>query len=122
LLERVEETEAVPIAEMMAMQGSYHPGLYQRSQNLGGRKSSFGTCILSRHPLYEGAPIKNRRGAIFATRGVGVIDENQFQLICAAPRDADERHDVIAFLIEQRARNIQIPTVVGGAFFPDSLL
>jgi endonuclease/exonuclease/phosphatase family metal-dependent hydrolase len=80
MLQEVESEDVVPMAEALAMQRNYQSQCYQRSENLAGRKASWGNCILSKYPLYEVGAIPNPNGGIFGVWGVAVVDGKKFVL------------------------------------------
>ena len=77
----IEEDDAVQLAELMGMQQSFHPQLYQRSQNIAGKQATWGNCILSRYPLYEGSAIAGKAG-VFGTWAISVVDGRAFVVGC----------------------------------------
>lgn len=76
LLQGVEEDDAVQIAVMLGMQQSFHPQLFQRSMNLAGRRATYGNCVLSRWPLYEGSPWIGQNGP-FGARATSVLENRK---------------------------------------------
>ena len=79
LLQGVNEDDSVEIAQSMQMEKSFHPQLYQRCQDIAGRKGTWGNLILSRNSLYEGAPIGEVRGG-FGANAVSIVDGRKFFL------------------------------------------
>ena len=71
------------------MQHSFHPQLYQRSEHLAGRRGTWGNLLLSRQPLFEGAPLGGQRGG-FGVWAISVVDGKKFYIACTrlAPGDA----------------------------------
>ncbi len=78
LLQEIESPDVVPMAEALSMQRNYHSQCYQRSENLAGRKASWGNCMLSKYPLYEVGAIPNPSGGTFGVWGVAVVDGKKF--------------------------------------------
>jgi hypothetical protein len=81
LLQGVNEDDVVDIAETMKMEKSFHPQLYQRCQDIAGRKGTWGNLVLSRNALYEGAPIGDIRGG-FGAIAVSIVDGKEFAIAC----------------------------------------
>lgn len=77
LLQGVDEDDAVQVAELLGLQRSFHPQLYQRSEHLAGRRGTWGNLILSQHDLYGGSPLGGVRGG-FGGWAACVIDGKEF--------------------------------------------
>jgi len=79
-LQEVESRDVVPMAAALGMQQHYHPRAYHASENLAGRRASWGNLILSKHPLYSAGSIPNPGGGSFGVWAVTVIDNRKFLL------------------------------------------
>jgi len=111
LLQDVEEDDAIQIAELLQMQRSFHPQLYQRSEHLAGRKGTWGNLILSRQDLYDGAPIGGIRGGFGAT-ALSVVDGKQFRVACIHLAGGEMGGAETADLRKLAASQIGLPFVV----------
>jgi endonuclease/exonuclease/phosphatase family metal-dependent hydrolase len=80
-LQDIEEDDVIQAAELLEMQHTFHPQLYQRSEHLAGRRGTWGNLILSRQSLYSAAPIGGKRGG-FGAWAVSVVDGKQFLVAC----------------------------------------
>jgi hypothetical protein len=76
-LQGVNEDDSIEIAEMLGMQKSFHPQLYQRSEHLAGKKGIWGNLTLAKQSLYEGAPLGGIRGG-FGGWAESVVDDHGF--------------------------------------------
>ncbi len=77
LLHGVDEDDGVQIAEMLKMEGSFHPQLYQRLEHLAGRRGIWGNLILSRQSLYQGTPLGGPRGG-YGALAKSIVDDRAF--------------------------------------------
>lgn len=108
LLAGVSADEVAEIAAALEMTRSYHPQLYQRTTTGEGDDDAAtgGTCVLSRHPLYEGRSLRASKKVRFGTAAVAVVDGWTFRLACVrypkagTPARADADRVVRAFLAE----------------------
>lgn len=86
LLVDIESALAPGVIESFGMQKSYHAELFQRSEaTLGGER--IGICILSKHGLFEGAPIRVDRRTVGVASAV-VADGRAMHVRCVAVDDA----------------------------------
>ena len=78
LLQEVESRDLVELAARLDMEHHHHPRLYERSENLAGRKATWGNYIVSKHPLYDAASIPNPNGGSFGVWATAVVDGKKF--------------------------------------------
>jgi hypothetical protein len=105
VLHHVESRDLPALATAMGMTGSYHPNNYARSQNAGGRKSTWGTAILSGHPLYESAALTNEKtDDDFGVWVTAVVDGVKFVVAGVSLSDTqvqDERASFVSALLRR---------------------
>lgn len=82
----VEGTFVPPVIAALGLQGSYHPQLYQRVRPTAGEKVKVGVCVLSKHPLYAGRPIRTADRSIGVAADV-VIAGRAFTVACVDVKD-----------------------------------
>ena len=58
LLVDVEASLVPSVIQSLGLQASYHPQLYQRVRPSADADGKVGLCVLSKHPLYGGRPIR----------------------------------------------------------------
>lgn len=80
-LQGVNEDDSVEIAQLLGMEQSFHPQLYQRSEHLATRLGTWGNLILSLQSLYLGSPLGGKRGG-FGVSAMSVVDERAFYVAC----------------------------------------
>lgn len=80
-LQGVEEDDVMETAELLQMQQTFHPQLYQRSERLAGARGTWGNLILSKQPIFAAAPVGGKRGG-FGVWAVSVVDGRQFAVAC----------------------------------------
>lgn len=85
LLQDVELEHVLAIARAVGMEETFHPQLYQRRPDA---KHWPGICILSRHPLYEGRPLKGGDGATFGVAATCVIEGKRFAVAVVTGDDS----------------------------------
>jgi len=119
LLQDVEEDDVVPIAQLLGMQQSFHAELFQRSMNLVGRRVTYGNCIFSKHPLYEGAPLTGGQGP-FGAWAVSVMDGRKF-LVASVHFAPGERGIAEAHAMTQVWQARGAPPMVAGVLPSDTL-
>jgi endonuclease/exonuclease/phosphatase family metal-dependent hydrolase len=78
LLQEVESRDLIELAARLGMEHHHHPRLYERSENLAGRKATWGNFILSKHPLYDATSIPNPNGGSFGVWATAVVDGKKF--------------------------------------------
>lgn len=80
-LQGVNEDDVAEIAQLLRMEPSFHPQLYQRSERLAGSRGTWGNLILSRQSLYLGAPLGGKRGG-FGAWAESIVDGSGFFVAC----------------------------------------
>jgi endonuclease/exonuclease/phosphatase family metal-dependent hydrolase len=110
LLQGIEEEDVIPLAEVMGMQHSYHPQLYQRAKNFSGRKADWGAVVLSKYPLYEGRGIPGPEG-VSGAWAVSVVDGRKF-VVAAAHLAAGEQGQQEAAALREAWEKRQSPPMV----------
>jgi endonuclease/exonuclease/phosphatase family metal-dependent hydrolase len=78
LLQEVESRDLPALAAALGMQQHYHPTHYFRSENLAGRRSTWGNAIFSKVPLYDAGSIPSPGGGSFGVWAVAVVDGKKF--------------------------------------------
>ena len=81
-LQGVDEDDVPEIAQLLRMEPTFHPQLYQRSERLAGRRGTWGNLILSRQSLYLGSPLGGPRGG-FGVWAESIVDGRGFFVVCA---------------------------------------
>ena len=128
LLQEVESRDVDEMARRLGMSTAHEGRVYYASQNLGGRRASWGNSILSKHPLYEAQSIPNPGGGSFGVWAVSVVEDRKFHVACvhlsatwkASPthmqQQADHRHKELTNLVRAWDAMKRPPIVVGGDF------
>lgn len=110
LVVNLDPDAVLDLAAALGMQQSYHPSLFHRLPP-GRRGQAGGVCILSRHPLYEAAPLRSA-GETFGVSAVSVVGGRKFMLVCANLPALDVvRRDALTAAWKQAGAP---PAVVGG--------
>lgn len=89
LLVDVESSLVPSIVEAFGMEKSYHAELFQRAQPNLQSGAKIGVCVLSRHPLFEGTPVRLDRRVV-GVEAVMVVEERAMQVRCVAIDDQGE--------------------------------
>jgi hypothetical protein len=79
ILAHIGADEAMALARLMGMEASYRPQHHQRARGAAG---FIGVCVLSRHPLYEGGPVRLDRKQSAGLSAVAVAGERKFRVAC----------------------------------------
>src|SRR5687767_4374510 len=128
LLQEVESRDVDEMARRLGMRSAYEGRVYYPSENLAGRRASWGNAILSKHPLYEAQSIPNLGGGSFGVWAAAVVDGKKFHVACvhlsatwkASPRhmqeQANRRHVELTNLVRAWGELVRAPIVVGGDF------
>lgn len=83
----VESFLVPPVIEAFGMQPSYHAELFQRAQGNANNREKIGLCILSRHALYEGTPVRVDRRTV-GVETMMVVENRAMRVRCLALDDA----------------------------------
>lgn len=117
LLAHAGADDALALARLMGMQASYRPQHHQRVRRLGGHGGSAGTSdlvgvgLLSKHPLYEGGPLKIDRKRSAGVSAVVVVRGRKFRVACVYAGDPEG--EGLSPLLEQRKAEGRPPTLLG---------
>lgn len=125
LLSEVEPQYVKPMAEALGTPHSYYP-LLGRAPDGGDAFPD--TLILSKHPLYDGRPLRSSQGPVFGMWATAVVDGKKFALVVVhlwPTFGIDPRH--VAYTAQMRNEQIHVildtwrkegspPVIVGGDF------
>ena len=90
LLDHVGADDALDLARLMGMQASFRPQHHQRVPSAGGGASDFvGVGLLSKHPLYEGGPLRIDRKHSGGMSAVAVVGGRKFRVACVYAANAE---------------------------------
>jgi endonuclease/exonuclease/phosphatase family metal-dependent hydrolase len=128
LLQEVESRDVDEMARRLGMRSAYEGRVYYPSENLAGRRASWGNAILSKHPLYEAESIPNPGGGSFGVWAAAVVDGKKFYVasvhlsatwkvsVSHANEQANRRHGELRNLVNAWGADRKPPIVVGGDF------
>jgi len=108
--------DALAFARLMGMQSSYRPQHHQRVRGPGERGAGAGTpnligvALLSKHPLYEGGPLKVDRKRSAGVAAVAVVGGQKFRIACVY--GGGPKGEGLAPLLEQRKAEEGPPTLL----------
>ncbi|QOV91142.1 hypothetical protein [Humisphaera borealis] len=83
----IESSLVPPVIEAFGMERSYHAELFQRSQASLASREKIGVCILSKHGLFEGTPMRIDRRSV-GVETVMVVENRAMRVRCIALDDA----------------------------------
>jgi endonuclease/exonuclease/phosphatase family metal-dependent hydrolase len=124
-LSEVEPHQVKPMAEALGMPHAYYPDL---GRGPDGKHEFPDAVILSKHPLYDGRPLRGKQGPVFGLWATTVVDGKNFALVVVhlwPTFGVDPRH--VAFTAQMRNEQLHVildtwrqegspPIVVGGDF------
>jgi hypothetical protein len=99
----VSADDAVALAAALGIQDSYRPQHHQRVRRTavgGGGEGHVGVCLLSKHPLYEGGPLRIDRKQNAGVSAVAVVGATKFRVACIYAGDREGNR--LVPLLEQR--------------------
>ncbi len=128
LLQEVESRDVDEMARRLGMRSAYEGRVYYPSENLAGRRASWGNAILSKHPLYEAESIPTPGGGSFGVWAAAVVDGKKFYVgsvhlsatwrvsVSHASAQAYRRQGELRYLLGAWEADRKPPIVVGGDF------
>jgi hypothetical protein len=113
MLQHVGADDALVLARVMGMQASYRSQHHQRVRGAGGGGASdlVGVALLSKHPLYEGGPLRIDKKRSAGVSAVAVVGSTKFRVACVYAADA--KGGGPAPLLEQQKADTHPPALVG---------
>jgi endonuclease/exonuclease/phosphatase family metal-dependent hydrolase len=112
LLQEVEKSDLTILADSFG--GA--PAIYHASENLGGRRASWGNAILSLHPLYDAGTIPDTGSGSFGVWATAVVDNKKFK-IASVHLAAGESGDKELSGLMENWRSAGSPPIIVGANF-----
>ena len=108
--------DAMAWARALGMHASYRPQHHQRvpraggGGGAGGASDLVGVCLLSKHPLYEGGPLRIDRKRSSGVSAVAVVAGRKFRIACVYA--AGPEAEALAPLREQQKAEGGPPTLL----------
>src|SRR5258706_2453528 len=109
LLQEIEKTE---LSQMTEALGTL-PAIYHASENIGGRRASWGNAILSKHPLYDGATVPSGAGGSIGVLAPADVGDAKFKIVSLNLGPSGNELPQLAQVWQEGGAP---PIIVGGVF------
>ncbi|MDB5322331.1 MAG: hypothetical protein JWN40_3962 [Phycisphaerales bacterium] len=109
LLQEIEKTELSQLTEAL----NTLPAIYHASENLAGRRASWGNAILSKYPLYDGSTLPSAAGGSFGVWATAVVGNAKFKIVSLHLAPAGNE---LAQLAQTWQEAGAPPIIIGGVF------
>jgi endonuclease/exonuclease/phosphatase (EEP) superfamily protein YafD len=109
LLQEIEKTELSQMTEALHTL----PAIYHASENLAGRRASWGNAILSKYPLYEGSTVPSGAGGSFGVWATAVVGNAKFKIVSVHLASVGNELSQLAQVWQEAGAR---PIIVGGVF------
>src|SRR5258706_10224790 len=109
LLQEIEKTELSQMTEALHTL----PAIYHASENLAGRRASWGNAILSKYPLYEGSTVPSAAGGSFGVWATAVVGNAKFKIVSLHLAPAGSELTQLAQTWQETGAP---PIIIGGVF------
>jgi endonuclease/exonuclease/phosphatase family metal-dependent hydrolase len=109
LLQGIEKSDLSPMTEALGTL----PAIYHASENLGGRRASWGNAILSKYPLYDGSTVPSAADGSFGVWATAVVGNAKFKIVSLHLAPAGSELSQFAQSWQEAGAP---PIIIGGVF------